>query len=310
MNGSVVMSRDRLQERLERGEIFAPGTWTIENLRNAAYDVRVADDFLIVPDHDYPKGRKYKKGEHRKKPIILQPGEVAFLSTRERVCIPWDVCANIGIKFGYARQGILVLTGLLVDPGFGLRQSADGKWEAKPDERIHFLVANVGSNTVVINPGRDKIISMQFFQIDEPAVKTYVPSGEDMETEFFGDKSTAEPGLAFFRHMTTAMTEIEGIRGRLDAVERGTQQLVYFGVFLLSTTVLAAAISYSLASLSSDPLTKRLQMIAQVLPSHWPQAIAFCIAVIGLVALAHAVLKFAGTATTAFLMRCNRRGPY
>jgi dCTP deaminase len=305
-NPSSILTSDRMLERLERGELLYPGTWTKDNIRAAAYDVRIADDFLIVPEDGYPHGRRYKKGEHRTKPVILQPGEVAFLSTRERICIPWDVCANIGIKFGYARQGILVLTGLLVDPGFGLMPTSDGKWIQKTDERIHFLLANVGSNTVVINPGRDKLVSIQFFEVQEPSVKKYVPSGEDMEAEFFGEKSTNEPGLAFFRHMTTAMTEIKGIRERLDSVERGTQQLVYFGVFLLSTSVIAASISYTLASLSSEPLTKKLELIFQAMPSHWPQVFSFGVTAICVITVVHLVLKYAATATTAFFMRHKR----
>ena len=80
---------------------------------------------MIIPDRGHPSGRRYKRGSKRDQPVILRPGEVAFFSTAERLCIPWDVCANIGIKFGYARRGVLILTGLLVDPGFGLEREGE-----------------------------------------------------------------------------------------------------------------------------------------------------------------------------------------
>src|ERR1700676_3917347 len=158
MKVSAVLAHDEILKRLHNGELFRENSWDPANIRAAAYDLRIASDFIIVPDPNFPSGRRYRRGENREKPVILRPGEVAFFSTTERLCMPWDVSANIGIKFNYARRGILILTGLLVDPGFGMKR-VDDVWLAKQDERLHFLVANVGPNEIVMIPGKEKIAS-------------------------------------------------------------------------------------------------------------------------------------------------------
>jgi deoxycytidine triphosphate deaminase len=110
---------------LRAEKIFKDKTWDEKNVRGAAYDLRVADDFLVVPSKDGPNGkgyRKYKKGEKRDTFIVLEPGDVAFISSYEKIHMPWTLAGNIGIKFGLARNGVLILTGLIVDPGYGMEE--------------------------------------------------------------------------------------------------------------------------------------------------------------------------------------------
>ena len=81
-----MLSHEQIESRLNNGQIFRPGTWSLDNLRATGYDLRMAYDFLIVPDPpEYPTGRRYDLGERRTKPVILNPGDVAFVSTLERL---------------------------------------------------------------------------------------------------------------------------------------------------------------------------------------------------------------------------------
>jgi deoxycytidine triphosphate deaminase len=300
---SAILNDRMILERLGRGEIFKPGTWEQGNVRGAAYDVRIADDFMIIPDPHFPEGRRYGKGERRRRPVVLEPGAVAFFSTQERLCLPWDICANIGIKFGFARQGILVLTGLLVDPGFGLEKDAAGNWIGKPDERVHFLLANVGSKSVVINPGVDKLVSLQFFSVDEPETKRYVPSGEDMEDEFFEKGAKSTPGLVFFHEVSEAMANLRNVDQKVAALERGTHQLVYFGVFLISASLLAGALAFLVGSLESDTLFSRGRELLAVLPTRWPATVSLLGVGILAVTSLHVTLRFVAGAVSSFLLR-------
>jgi hypothetical protein len=115
---------------------------------------------MIIPDADFPRGRRYGRGSLRKEPVVLKPGDVAFVSTRERLCLPWDLAGFVGAKFTYARKGVLIMTGVSVDPGFGL-ELINGQWTAKNDERLHFVLANVGSNDVTLKPGDQPIATLR-----------------------------------------------------------------------------------------------------------------------------------------------------
>jgi len=270
---SAVLAHDEILTRLQLGELFHNGTWVRENIRAAAYDLRIADDLMIVPDRGKPSGKRYGRGNKREQPVVLRPGEVAFFSTAEKLCMPWDVSANIGIKFSYARRGILILTGLLVDPGFGMRRE-NGSWVARHDERLHFLVANVGPNEIVIVPGKDKIASIQFLGVSGHVVQREVPSTEDMEREFFDVTTEPKLGLSFFEDMANLRTQFMEFRNRFEAVESGNKQVVMFGVYLLTTSILVAAFVLLLTMISSADLTLKLTTISTFLPKTWRGVVA------------------------------------
>lgn len=289
VNNTGIVGQKDLLAMLKGGEIFKDGTWSAENLRGAAYDLRVAEDFLVVPDSSYPNGRRYKKGEKRDTAILLKPGEVSFLSSREKICMPWTLTANIGVKFGLARQGILTLTGLLVDPGFGMKREG-GSWVPKEDERIHFLLANLGSETVKLRPGKDKIASLQFFRVPEPMEKMEVESGKDMQEEFFSDESGQQGGLVFVKHIRNAMEEIGSFNARLntinvrvDTMEKATNQIVMFGVYLLSASVLVGASAFILAVLGSENTLAYVEKLFERLPDSWPQTVSLVAIVVATV---------------------------
>jgi deoxycytidine triphosphate deaminase len=265
---SGVLAHDEILDHLHRGELFQNSSWDAKNLRAAAYDLRIADDLMIVPDRGHPSGRRYKRGDKRKQPVILRPGEVAFFSTAERICMPWNVSANIGIKFGYARRGILILTGLLVDPGFGMRRDGDS-WVAKQDERLHFLVANVGPNEIVLTPGKEKIASIQFLYVLGNALRTEVISTADMDREFFDANDVPKLGLSFFEDMTNLRDQFVEFRKRFETVESGSKQIVMFGVYLLTATILVAAFVTLLSIVASDDLAGKLKTISDIAPKTW-----------------------------------------
>src|SRR3954468_23857384 len=102
-----VLAKSEIQKYLDQGLIFMDGSWDEKCLRSAAYNLRVAPDYLIGPDGkrfwpDEPNGRCLKTS-----PFALKPGQVAFVSSVERLCMPFDVAGNIAQKFGVTRRGIL-----------------------------------------------------------------------------------------------------------------------------------------------------------------------------------------------------------
>ncbi len=271
-----MLGQAEIMQRLKNGEIFLPDTWSQENVRATGYDLRMAYDFMIVPDPpEAPTGRRYEVGEKRTKPVILRPGDVAFVSTLERFAMPWDLCANIGYKFSIAARGIMLLTGLIVDPGFGYEFS-DDNWMPKKDERLHFFLANLGMDEAVLEPGREKIASIQFFTVSEPVNKTFNKSigAGGIRERFFDHQTQVDAGLEFFRNVSDLRSqvielmdenkkqsdehckEIERFRDQIDvfdkrvsAVESGSNQVVMFGVYLMSTTILGVALAVILQTI-------------------------------------------------------------
>lgn len=284
-SADAVLGTEELLARFRKGEIFVDGSWDPGNVRAAAYDLRVAQDLMIVPESDFTRGRRYQRNDFRLEDVILKPGDVAFVSTQEKFCVPWDITGNIGIKFTYARRGVLVLTGLLVDPGFGLKREND-RWRAKSDERLHFLLANVGQNEVVVRPGAEKIASVQFLRVGGQVARRYVESGADMDHEFFDQDVEPRAGLAFFKEMRTLQTDVKSrfaeTERDLSSMKRSTDQVLVFGVILFLVTLLVALTVVLVGLLSNNTSVKAIHNAAKALPSTWAAALVAITVVAGM----------------------------
>lgn len=270
-----------IRQRLTQGEIFRSGSWSEDNVRGAAYDLRVAEDFLIVPD-SVGGHVHYSRGDKCSRPVILDPGAVALVSTVERLCMPWDLVGNISIKFNYSRQGILVLGGMIVDPGFGLAP-VNGDWVPKDDERLHFILANVGQSRLTLVCGQQRIAAITFLPIEGPVPRQETLSTHDIERDFF-ERDGMKGGLAFFeatrRQQIEAQKERKAVEDRvrdleheLQGVSRSTDQVLVFGVFLVAVTLLVALVVVALQILQNDRAVDSLARTAEVLPNTWPAAI-------------------------------------
>ena len=295
-----ILGRDELLEMLKNGKIFKPGTWTKDNLGAATYDLRVSEDFLVVPDENDPHWyRRHPKGDKRKAFIVLNPGDVAFISSQEKISMPWNLAAHIGIKFALARKGVLLLTGVFVAPGYGM-EKWNGSLVPKEDERIHFLVANLGSETVKLNPGHDKIGSLQFFRVAEPPdelkPKLYIEGEKEMEQEFFLD-DTRQQGLVFVNQIKQAMDKITSLEvklrttnTKLDTMEKSSKQIVMFGIYLLCASMVVGASAFILSILASEKCLAHVEELFKRLPNAWPQALSLiAIIVAAILAVKYAV---------------------
>ena len=112
----MILGKDAIRERLNNGEVFKAGTWVEESIMEASYALRVASDGLLLggkrykPDEDSVEGR-----------IDIEPGEIAILSTIERLNMPGNLVGKLGIRFDYASQGLTGADGDTGGPLFWLR---------------------------------------------------------------------------------------------------------------------------------------------------------------------------------------------
>jgi hypothetical protein len=226
----------------------------------------MASDLLFVTRPDGTPV-KYDVGDHQRDPIILEPSCVALVSTAERFTLPQDLGAHVSVKWSLARLGILVLTGGFVNPGFGYTE-VDGKWQAVPDERLHFLVANLGNEPQVLIPDSTILASLQFVTIVGAAGNRPVASTQRLISSAYGPDAPLK-ALSLFPQFAAQREDLGNLDERMDRVERGALPLVTFGVYLLAVTFLGVILNASL-SLVSDARVSRL---AHAVPRDWPFAL-------------------------------------
>jgi deoxycytidine triphosphate deaminase len=230
-----VLAYSELLRRLEAGELFSPGTWRPEQLRGAAYEVRLASDLMFIRGSG-GESTKYGSGEYHPDPIILNEGEVALVSSVERCRFPGDLAANISIKWDLARKGLLVLTGGFVNPRFGLTR-IDDRWEPKDDERLHFLVVNLGSEPQALVPGETRLASVQFLSMIGSPGEQVAPSTQAViAREYAADAPVA--ALAVFHELRRQRRRLDRLNASYEKLEHGFQPLLTFGLYILAVTFL------------------------------------------------------------------------
>jgi hypothetical protein len=162
----------------------------------------------------------------------------------------WNLAANIAVKYSKVRQGLLVLSGLLIDPGFGL-EASEGLWRAKEDERLHVLVANVGATDISIHPGHDTLVAIQVFEIDVVSEEDrhVILGGDEFRNDFENETTThlaLRKGLGSFTDAVVVRKEIRNLQQRVI-------ETISLGFFVLGVGAIGAAAALLVALLGRDP---------------------------------------------------------
>lgn len=259
----IMLSGDDLLEALredDESHILLKGTWSEAQIKGAAYDLRLAGNLLV-----YPKSPgssevvSVKADAEPRSRITLDPGDTALVSTMERFCMDFDVSALLGPKFGWAAQGLLVLHGMIAHPGYG-REIVNDTWVPKKDERLYFILVNVGPDKVAIKKG-DAILSAQFFRVQRAKSPRAIDNfGFDHLTERLFGSGGDSGGLAYFRDVRDLRAEVADLRDgvsdldkTVERVRSVTDNVVVFGVYLVSATILGVVLVTLINLIESAP---------------------------------------------------------
>lgn len=267
----VLLGGSALVRALEEEQVFVKGSWSQGAIRAAAYDFRLSSDRMIVPgDEPGSPVLVYGPGKHRTRDVILRPGDTAFVSSQERACFSWGMSGIVGSKFRLSSKGLLLLSGISMDPGYGLQRIA-GSWVPMEDQRTHFLFANVGAEPISLRPG-DAIAVLNLFSVEPVAEKdrseVVSPGLETFNEQYFGDRDSQSVGLVFFRNVRdvgqradAALLAAEDVRNtsrdllaQIRTVQEGSAFVVTFGIYLVCVTLLGVAITIALNILASAPV--------------------------------------------------------
>jgi deoxycytidine triphosphate deaminase len=278
-----ILAYSELLRRLEAGELFSPGSWRTEQLRGAAYELRLASDLMFIRGPG-GKSTKYGVGDRHPDPVILDEGEVALVSSVERCRFPSDVAANITVKWDLARKGLLVLTGGFVNPRFGLT-NIDGHWVPKDDERLHFLVVNLGSDPQALIPNETRLASVQFLSMIGDPDEQVAPSTQGLiAREYTADAPVS--ALAIFRELRRQRKRLDRLTASYEKLEHGFQPLLTFGLYILSVTFLGVILA-GMFQLASE---QKAAQFAKLFAGHWPFTIVVIFIILAITIIGKAFL--------------------
>lgn len=225
----MILSGEAILERLRDGQIFRLGTWDAASIMEASYALRLANDGLLVNGEFYDPGVPYT-GSY----ISIEPGEIAILSTIERLNMPADLLGKIGLRLDAALRGLVGLMGIQVDPLYGQDQD---------DERLYIRVANFGNETVKFLPGEHVFT----FELHEVVGGVQTPSPPKLPTWPRLKQQLASQDDSSWSYVTRVRSETvqaeERVRSDLTNIKDYLQPLVMFGIFLVAVTILGVAIA-------------------------------------------------------------------
>lgn len=122
-----------------------------ECIQPASYDLRVGNEAFV-------SGSDEKTDVANRGLVIIDPGEFAVLVTRERVRCGPQVAGQLGLESKYARQGLTLLSGPQVDPGF--------------DGVLIVRVTNLAPRRITL-AYEAPFLTCQFFKLSAPVAHPY-----------------------------------------------------------------------------------------------------------------------------------------
>ncbi len=151
-------------------------------LQPTSYDARVGSEVFVS------HGEESVVFDDRTKTVAIQPGEFALLVTNERFTLPKDIAANIGAKTYFTHKGLILLSGLQIDPGF--------------EGALALAVFNSSPKAIVLEHLQE-ICTIQFFRLSKPVTKA-PPVNKDLAAG-----RLPRVGKDYFRELETqSLTQI------------------------------------------------------------------------------------------------------
>lgn len=121
------------------------------SLQPASYDFRVGNEaFVSTSDSVIDVANRGL--------VVIDPGEFAVLATRERVRCGPQIAGQLGLSSHYARQGLVLLSGPQIDPGF--------------DGVLVVRVTNLAPRRITL-AYETPFLTTQFFKLSRPVEKPY-----------------------------------------------------------------------------------------------------------------------------------------
>lgn len=234
----MILSGDKILERLKNGEIFDEGTWEEAAVKEASYALRLARDGVLLNGDYYDPGHCLPSDSFE-----IEPGKIAILSTVEQLSMPADLVGKIGVRLDYAAQGLVGFMGIQVDPMYG---------QGAPDNRLFIRVANFGSKPIQLRY-KDPVFTYELHEVNG-TLSQQSPIGKQ-STWVRLRRSPSDPGQSSWTHLTRIEQDVarqeetlkQQLAKEIGDIRQSLQPVIMFGVFLVAVTILGVSITLILS---------------------------------------------------------------
>lgn len=196
-----ILSNDELNGAINTHQIIENGS--TKNCEGIKYDFRLGEKILKA---SFKRPVIYSELTMAEQALCeIAPGEVVFVMTEEKLCLPNNIFCQLSNKRKIGHGGIIVLGGLMIDPGYC--------------GRLIFGLYNVSSSPYQLKPGR-KLIAGVFYKTDTPNVSFPVPEAmEDFPDDLVDSMVKYEPFSP-----TNANTQLDLLKKQIDSLESRFEQ--------------------------------------------------------------------------------------
>lgn len=157
--GTTVLTAEDINTLAQNGRLICEG-FDQNSLQAASYDFRIGVRAIV--------GGNSNETDLTKDRLIIEPGSYAGIISMEKVKLPANVFAQIGSKRKFSYDGLILLTGSIIDPGY--------------EGHLLFGLYNASTKKVVL-PIRTKICNVVFHRLSRD-VKPVAPDPYLLNGEF------------------------------------------------------------------------------------------------------------------------------
>jgi dCTP deaminase len=194
----TLVTGEKLRDAVQKGTFIEGGD--VKSVEGVKYDFHMGQQIL-----------KAKYGQPisidelpavDKSTLAVDPGEVVFVLTQEKLNLPKNMIAILSSKRKLAHGGIIILGGLTVDPLY--------------NNHLQVGLYNFSSTPFPLRPGKKLIVAM-FYELDDKEMTDFT-APESTRAEGFGDEL-----IGLIRNYRPI--EIKGVYDELQDTKRQLQEL-------------------------------------------------------------------------------------
>ncbi len=140
------------KEIIERINISAKHTYKfidpvdMNNIQSASYDLTLGNEYYICSEKEIPDIKHLEGNES----IVVPPRATFFVISKEKLCIPLDICASVSLAFGLIKKGVIFAVQPPIDPGY--------------HGAIVALLHNMSDEEIILEQGQH-ILNIVYYQL-------------------------------------------------------------------------------------------------------------------------------------------------
>jgi hypothetical protein len=185
---------------------------------------------------------------------------------------------------------------LLVHPGYGQEETAEGEWTKKP-ARLHFLIANLSTQDLSFVPGSERIASIQFVTVDGDSEHRTATGdlAKDLEVGEVGSKL----GL---------LTEIQELQQQMFEFKNSYYNIILFGTYVLGAAFLGVVLTFGVDLVSNGSKMAAVNKGVGDLHLSWLRVVLFLGVLVAILTVLAAGVRFGGRWVPRTLSKLGRKG--